>query len=254
MNDLVYLDSRIIHLNRIVVCIFSCLILPMFGNWLISVYQCIYNMDSYDYLLFAVTRLYPIVLLVQFQISLPICLYIVIDENVKLCVKCCFSASNLLWLELQLYEVFWSTFIFLLIVIVIDNFGIYLNLLRFFILFWFHWLNFPSVHPGSTHNAPRDQSPGSRPPTGGSFVACMITLCRCSACIPACCNCFICNFGCDCYKASRRCRVGSMMAYIHVTFHGLGVLQRCVMSAVRWCICMCHFMGVFWIIILILVS
>jgi hypothetical protein len=56
-------------------------------------------------------------------------------------------------------------------------------MLLFVIRFRYHCLNCPPVHTGTTHTAPRDERPGWRTPTGG-FVACMITKCSCSTCIP----------------------------------------------------------------------
>ena len=58
-----------------------------------------------------------------------------------------------------------------------------ITLLLLVIHFRYYCLGCPLVHAGTTLTAPRDQSPNWRLLTG-YVVVCMITICRCSACLP----------------------------------------------------------------------
>ena len=73
-----------------------------------------YNIDSYDYLLFVVTRYYPIVLHVRFQFSFTKYLDIVINDNVKVYSKGSFLS---LILYMTRTSVVWHLFVYFLIFI-----------------------------------------------------------------------------------------------------------------------------------------
>ena len=60
-----------------------------------------------------------------------------------------------------------------------------ITLLLLVIHYRYHCLDCPLVHAGTTHTAPGDESPDWRLLTG-DLVACMITICSCSACMYAC--------------------------------------------------------------------